>query len=565
MTAQTDLGSATSIAPPSWRVLGARDRASLVVAAAIVVVLIAQATMVFTRAVNWDEFWFYVLIEQFHRGLLLQPLQTFHVRLFGWLTALPGNSLDHIIAARIAMLGCELVTVGSIAVVARRFVEAPAALLAPLAYLTAGFVMQHGFSFRTDPVATACLMSALAILARSRLDARWIVLFSLLVGLATIVTVKVVLYAPAFAGLAWMRWAEARFDRAVLLRLVLCAMGAVAAFGILYVLHSSGLPQAEPASAAAEQSRSAAGWAFFLGVPPYLSMLTKAIMTAPVLALAIAAAPLAIWSSDLDRSGKFALTGCWLPVLSPAFYTNTAAYFYVFMLAPVAVACAVPIALAARRYGFMGAAALMTVMAAFVFSNEDRSVIERQRLLIEEAQTVLPEPVAYFDLDGILPFHEKANWLMTPWTMSRYWAEGVPTFTATMRQRPVPLLVNNWGGFEAALNGHDGRNRSNRLLPRDEAALRENFIRLWGPLWIAGRRVPADGAVHRSEWLVPGKYRVEDAAVVIDGTRHEVGKTLVIQRGAHGLRAPEGSATLVWADAKRPARPWSEGDLYTNF
>lgn len=53
--------------------------------------------------------------------------------------------------------------------------------------------------------------------------------------------------------------------------------------------------------------------------------------------------------------------------------------------------------------------------------------------------------------------------------------------------------------------------------------MQDNYIRLGGPLGVAGRNVPADGTVHRAEGLILGRFRVENAAVVIDGVRHEAG------------------------------------------
>ena len=554
----------TAMRKPPLRRPMTGDRSAAIVVGAIIAVVLMQAVMVFTRAVNWDEFWFYVLIDQYRHGQLLQPLQTFHVRLFGWLAELPGNNLDHILMARLLMLGCEVATIASIAVIARRFVEWPAALLAALAYVSAGFVMQHGFSFRTDPVATACLMGALAVLVRSRLDAKWIAAFAVLVGLAAIVTIKVVLYAPVFAGLAWLRWSEAGLGRAMLIRLALAGAASVAAFALFYLWHASGLPAAGNAGGTAVP-KSAAGWVFFLGVPPYFDMIGKAIATAPILAIAIACAPVAIWKSSLDRAEKIALTGCWLPALSPAFYINTAAYFYVFMLAPVAVACAVPLAMVGRRYGHALAAALLMAMAVMIFVKEDRTIIEWQRLLIEEAQGVFPTRVAYFDLDGMIPVHDKANWLMTPSTVANYQAAGEPSFLAAMNERPVPLLLNNWDGFDAILTGADKEEYGGLLLPEDEAALKNNYVHLWGPLWVAGRDVPAAGKAGGGDWLIPGAYRIGSGPVVIDGRRHEPGDIVRIARGPHDVRSLGTASRIIWADAKRPSRNWDEGELYELF
>ena len=72
--------------------------------AAIGLLLAMQLSMVFTRAVNWDEFWFYYHVADFGRGVLAQPLQSLHVRLFAWLPGLPGSGVDKVVTARLVML-----------------------------------------------------------------------------------------------------------------------------------------------------------------------------------------------------------------------------------------------------------------------------------------------------------------------------------------------------------------------------------------------------------------------------------------------------------------------------
>src|SRR3546814_14621833 len=67
-----------------------------------------------------------------------------------------------------------------------------------LAYLTGGYVFQHGFSYRADPMAAAFLMGSLWLLLSSRLDAKAIIAAALLAALALLTTIKVVFSAPAF-------------------------------------------------------------------------------------------------------------------------------------------------------------------------------------------------------------------------------------------------------------------------------------------------------------------------------------------------------------------------------
>ena len=398
---------------------------------AIGVVLVLQLTMIFTRAVNWDEFWFYHHVAEFARGNMAQPLQSLHVRLFAWLPGLPGNTIDHIAIARLAMLACEVLVVGAIYCIARRFAGRPEALLAALAYVTAGFVFQHGFSFRTDPMATAALMWALVLLLRSRLDVRAIAAIALLVAVATMITIKVVLYAPAFLGIAWLRWSESGLARSVAVRLVVIGIATLACFAALYAWHS----QALTGEATGAGMASAAGsWMFFLGVPPYLDMMVKAVMISPVLVVLVALSPLLIGKAALSRAEKVALGSLWLLVLTPLFYTNSAAYFYVFMLAPVAASCVIAARAAVERYDARSLSLVMLLIIGGIFALEDRQVIDRQRSIAEAADTLFAKPVAYFDHNGMLPAFDKANYLMTPSAMASYRASGIASYRAEMEQ-----------------------------------------------------------------------------------------------------------------------------------
>lgn len=525
--------------------------------AAMAMVLALQLSMVFTRSVNWDEFWFYYHVAEFGRGNLSQPLQSLHVRLFAWLPGVPGNSIDHILTGRLAMLVCEMATMGAIYCIARRFAGQAASLLAALAYVTAGFVFQHGFSFRTDPMAAALLMWALAILLRARLSVVALASFALLVALATMITIKVILYAPAFIGIAWLRWSESGRTMATAARLMLAGFATLACFAVLYWWHSQDLTAA---ASGAGMATAAGNWMFFIGVPPYWQMILKAVAISPVLVVLIAASPTLIGRSSLSLAEKLSLGGLWLPVLTPAFYTNTAGYFYVFMLAPVAAACVLAIEAGAQRYTVRLISLVLLLITCGLFVQEDRQVITRQRSIAEAAAQAFPQPVAYFDHNGMLPSFDKANYLMTPSGLDAYRAAGVASYRAEMERRAVPLLLANDAALTAMLEGDDSV-----LLPADAAALRSSYIPLWGPLRIAGVDLQAgDQRVH--EFLVPGTYTVTGAAITIDGAQYLPGSRVEITRGSRVLSAADGDTRLVWGqNAPQINAEWSEGPIYVDF
>src|SRR5690606_19292725 len=111
-------------------------------------------------------------------------------------------------------------------------------------------------------------------------------------GFAGMVSIKAVLYAPAFAAIAWLRWSETDFARARFFTLAGCAVAALASFALLYLWHSQALPvEREAVASGGAIVKSASRWIFFVGVPPYLAMAVKSMLVAPVLYGAILATP----------------------------------------------------------------------------------------------------------------------------------------------------------------------------------------------------------------------------------------------------------------------------------
>ena len=217
------------------------DRSRLIALGALLVVLAMQIPVVLYRAINWDEFWHYSLTVLAARGQLDQPLQTFFTRAFMWVPGLPGNAVDHVVLIRLFMLGCELVTLACITTIATRFSDRTTGLLCALTYLAAGYVMQHGTSFRYDPQVTALLMASLWVLVCQPANIRWLALAGVLGGFAGLISIKAVLYAPAFAGVFWLRWNESGRDKSYLKAIAALIATAGLTFAIAYSIHVHGM------------------------------------------------------------------------------------------------------------------------------------------------------------------------------------------------------------------------------------------------------------------------------------------------------------------------------------
>ncbi|MBT2134253.1 hypothetical protein KK137_07915 [Croceibacterium sp. LX-88] len=513
-----------------------------------------------TRALNWDEFWHFSQVHSLLDGTLSTPLQTLYTRAFTWVVALPGSSIDHVLIIRMFMFACLITTTFCIVGMAAKFFSKAEALLAGLLYLSAGFVLQHGSSFRFDPMAAMLLSSSLLILLRSNLDATRLIVAAALIALSSLLTIKSGLYLSAFFGVAWLRWAEGSFCRSVFLRLCAVAGLAFGFFGLLYWLHSAGL--AGSTTASAEFVVSNAAQRMFSGDGPSThGVALKAAMLAPVFALCIAMTPFALLRSPVDRDRKILFAGLWLPILIPAFYQNSYPYFYVFILPPVAVACSVALHAIAQRHGVMMIALALTLCGLLAGLMEQRGILERQRSLVAAGEAIFPRPVAYFDFPGMLGNYPKANAFMTNWG-SRNYLEGLsPSFRSIMGQKPVPLLIENREMFTNVLSGRPDVH----VLPDDAIALRENYIRFWGPFWVAGREL-GGGESRTTQIGVPGPYTVVGGPIEIDGRLHPAGAVVELSRDVYRLNSTGIPVQLVWGDhLKRPSTPPPPSPYWTGF
>lgn len=543
------------------RDFGARSSAWLPAAFALVIVL--QLELVFNRPVNWDEFHHLSQAHAFIEGRLTEALQVFYARAFFWIALLPIDLVDQIRLARMFMFGCELFTTYAIYAVACHFTERRPAAFTALAYLTTGYVLQHGFSYRADPMAAALLMGSLWILVASRLDKKAVLAAATLAALAWLTTIKVVLYAPAFAGIAWWRWQNSDRSAQVLLRIAALA-GVAALLALAFTaLTIATLPQG--GAGTAERTVSASGARMFSeGLFPQWPYIAGAVASAPVMALLIATAPLEMFRTRMPKPQRVALIGLLLPLASVALYRNSFPYFYVFILPPAMIAAAI----AARSMLAMLPERLLLIAlvlgTGFVSLATPREVLSRQQQVISAVHRIFPQPVSYFDFPGIVADYPKANFFMSTWGVTQYWRGSTRTFVDAMTRQTVPLLIAD---HELLERNQTAPEPAWELLPRDAAALRENFVHHWGPIWVAGRRFPATAPAQDFRVYAPGTYTLEGAAARIDGRAVKPGATLEMSRGMHRFeRIEKGEVVLRWGDhLLQPADSYLGGPVFKDF
>lgn len=540
-----------------------RPTAMQLVCAMLAFVILLQVELVFSKSVNWDEFFHF---SQIHQHLLGRPspwLQAPFVALFSWVPALPGDNINHIQLIRLLTLPFELVTVAAIAAMASRFGDRETALLCGLIYATGGYVFLHAFALRADTIAAALLMVALWLGLCRPLRAMEIAAIVLLVSLAFVSTIKAVLYAPAFLGIALFRLEKPAH------RWALAGAASLAVFaGLLLLWLAPALPETGLAAILhdiGQLGRLSIDRMFSAGVFPQGGWLVRQLAFAPLLSIAVLAALLyACWRGRGWRD-RILFLSLLAPLATVAIYRNAFPYHYAFILPPAAVAIAPVIGWLRQRYGVVAVAFLPLVGAILLSVTQDRDILPRQRVIQTGIHMIFPVPVTYIDNSGMAgDFPRAVNQFASGWALENYFRSGEPVYSQALAAEPVPMLLANNVVLQDLFHDtfFDGR-----LLHDDDKVLRENYIPHWGRVFVAGKTIAPGERQIAVEIAVPGRYTVEGGGIDINGRHYAAGSVVALARGTHmvsGRRTAQ--VTLRWGDhLARPPFAWPKQSYLSEY
>ncbi|KIN62174.1 putative membrane protein [Sulfitobacter noctilucicola] len=537
-----------------------RDLVRHVVRAAIFCAFAVMVVMSWTRNINWDEFYFLSHVHANLDGRLDRPLQTVFVHGFGWLSWLSGHEVDQIAAARLAMMAFFAGTCFSLHRIAAALTDDAAADIAVLAFVTSGFAIAHGASFRADPMAAGLLMGATALMMTTRMGLVQTLVSALLCALALLVTVKSALYLPVFVGVLLWRWS----DRGVVLRCLGAAVLAVVIAALLFVWHASTINVAEGADAGSNLSEAAKvtlGGSGFLPRWPEVSLWLMFSMGGVLLAVAGLCA-----TTDNRLRAVFALFA--LPLLSVVIYRNAFPYFFPFAVPPLMIA----VALGAYhlRGTLLFKLALVLMLASGIIQSQ-RAISEgnaAQRATIAEVRRIFPQPVSYLDQNGMLSSFERHGFFMSTWGIATYRAAGKPVIKDLIERHQPPLLLTNRAELHAAMRPEAADVRFLGLLPEDGATLRKSYVHHAGVIWIAGQDIILTDGSATAQMPFAGLYRLESAAPVsVDGVNASNGDVLALGASPIKIEGSKGAAVrLIWnTDADLYETQLPETGLYAGF
>ncbi|GAA5059677.1 hypothetical protein GCM10023208_27250 [Erythrobacter westpacificensis] len=532
------------------------ERSTVMFLTALAIVALLQVALVFTKSINWDEFFHFSEIHARRAGEPVDWLQTPYSYLFGFVTRLPGSVIDHIQYTRLLIMPFEALLVASVVVAARRFVDWGPALAAGLIYLSAGYVFTQALSLRADIIAASLVMAAVAIGLHQPLRPLTLCVIALLCALAFVSTIKILLYLPVVLGVLVVRRDSVLVAWPVISGLALASAA-------LAVFVAMAYPEA-PAYLVDKLGRSAAR--MFGGdlLPQGRYAVRQIAMAIPFALVLVAFIPWLVRASA-TRADRAALALFVLPALWPLVYFNAYPYFYAFMLPPVAVGLAPVVATVIQRYGAMSVAIACALSAILLFALEPRDQLGVQRAFDAEVREIFPRPVRYIDDSGMIGDYPRAvPHYASGWALAKYRRAEVAEYRASVLERPVPLLIANSQSLALVF---DLTGTPNLLLAEDAEFLRANYLPHGGMIYVAGKRLAPKERLTGELLPTPGTYRVEGGPMSIDDRVLSPGAIVTLSQGRYDFaNLSDTPAALRWAEAGEPRNTdIALRDMFTDF
>jgi hypothetical protein len=552
-------------------------RPELTLVSLIALCALLRLHLIFVYEINWDEFLNLSMVHDFSRGDLKEPLQTIFVQAFRWLPGVSVNEVNQIVAARVVIYLMGIGTMGLIYLISRRFMSVTAALFAVLFYISFSFVIRQGMSFRTDPIATFLLMGAICVLIFHPGRLAFATLAGFLIGLAGLVTIKSVFYIPVIGAILLTQIYYAENRAHLFTCAVVAVVAALAGFGILYILHITTLP--DPASALAFLDRTTSKTLGERDFSAAKSAFILSLIYNPLFWIAAATGLLgsikSIWNEKGLLRHNALIVASFALILSSLFiYTESYVYYYTFLLAPVAVLCGIAFTHLSGTTG-RTVTLLAALLLSFSFLSQYVNALQRtnedQHQLVDVVHKAFAGPVPYIDRTSMISSYPKKSIFMSKWGMADYYAKGEGIMRPILKAEQPPLLIANRRLLELDQLKQDEYGPDHfGLFKDDRDVLQENYVRHWGAIFVAGKRLQLteEARYENFEILIAAKYQlVANHEAVINGQLVKPGGTITLAQGRHSIIATEpGEYVLRWGhNLYKPSTPAPTSSVFTDF
>jgi hypothetical protein len=535
----------------------------------IILLCVSSALIVLTAFLlpfNGDEAIFLSNIHRAANGWQLGLLQTAHVHLFGWLPSV-GDEITQIKVGRVIYVGLWAVSLLLLHQLGCRLLDPFGALVSVVLFAVFLFSVTTAASFRIEGLVLPILLSV-ALLLLNPTTAR-VAAAGALSGVALALTIKVVLWAPAFVGVL----AVGLWDSQHRLRPILAGTmtGAATYAGVLLAHWWLISTESDPAPGIPIDGLASIGtYMVFDRLVPQPLVLWGALILNPVtwtLILTGFGLALAGLREPEARRNSLVLLFLASPIIWVVFYTNAFPYAY-FVLIPTACLLA---GKAFSRFmgtaeGIKGVTALLALAAAaipmtlFAVWELRQDHTRPQREVLSVVHRLFEEPVHYIDISGMVASFPREMPVITRAVLSGYRSAGVPVVTNYIRESHPPLLIVNSTSLDVwSEDVLESLDPDIRLLPQDEEAIRATYAHYWADIFLAGRQWQdlGPGERHAFEIMVPGEHTLlAGSPVIVDGQPVAPGATIPLTEGQHELRttSAEPDLRILWGkDLKLPA------------
>lgn len=554
---------------------GIRSRPTVLgIAICLFIVMALRFYLSFTYEINWDEFLNLSMVHDFARGDLKEPLQTAFVHGFHWVSAISSNEVDQVVAARMIMFAIAASTVFLIFAIARQFMPLHAALFAALCFAAYTYTVRQGASFRTDTIAAGVLMTALWVIVTRALSWYRAAFAGGLIGLAGMITVKAIFYAPVIATILLLNLVSPGPKGPAFRYGLTVAVTALAVFGVCFAAHWTSLADSNSALVFLERTT---GKTMGSGTNHVLAEYFFAgVAQNPVFWIALVFGLLAIllrMPQGTDRVTGPRMLSFSLILGSLLIYSESYPYFYPFILPPVAVLCGAWLMafsqVIGQRLALLGAVAVtahfcLTLPGLLAQNNHG------QRQTLDVVHKMFPDPVPYIDRTSMVSAFPKKGPFLSVWGMTQYYDKGEAEIAAVIKQdQPLFVVANrHMLEFENLVPERAGINHFGFLLP-DIEALRNNYIQHWGRIYVAGKEVELDAGVPKNFLIqISGPYTLETIGQVrLNGQVYSAGAVVDLPAGQHRLSSETSrTVTLRWGkDLYLPEELPPSDRLFTGF
>jgi hypothetical protein len=533
----------------------------------IVVIFLMQVLMARHFEINWDEFLNLSMVYDHQRGTLKELLQTGFVHLFGWVTSISKNEVDEVIAARFFILGVSILTSISIFRIARQITDTDAALFAVIAFWAFTYNFRHAVSFRTDPLAACCMMQALWLALSGAESPRRTLTAGIFVGLAGVFTIKAIFLVPTICAVLIVRCVSHRGWKTSIWMLILLGASSLATFLGAIWLHSLTFTTYASPFAFLERTTQAtltrSDGSIFLEYFAWIAIQNLAVFVFLLFGLVVL---LKDSVSRLRSNNHLYCLAMLMPIFIPLFYRDFYPYVYPFLFAPLPSVVAFGYHDISRRISvFVSVTLIGLVLASLIFSlfTAARQRNNNQYTVLEVIHDSFPADTVYIDARTMVSSFQKRGLFMSAWGMADYRRDGKPVMWKILEtDSPRFVLANGPQLYLRRSTPAKSQAAPNGLLAEDFAILQENYLRLWGPIYVPGKRLSA--GVHQIYIYVEGSYRLRGIKVAkIDGVEVRSGKPFFLSKGRHQVSFTEGGRLIM--DIRKPKIEAPPSPLFNRF